>query len=43
MVFGLRIEMEPAMGLWESLRTPELCRSDLWSHGYFFMAFTEGR
>lgn len=43
MVSGLGIEMEPATGLRESLRTPELCGSDLWSHRYFFMAFTESR
>lgn len=41
MVFGLGIEMETAMGLRESLRTFELRRSDLWSHGFIFIAFTE--
>jgi len=35
MVFRLGIETEPARVLREFLRTPEICRSDLWSREIF--------
>lgn len=34
MLLGLGFEMEHARAMRESVRTPKLCRSDLWSHGF---------